>query len=488
MTVETPTKPGADSAPNTGWKPELHEIPLDAIEVGGNVREKVDGLNELTASVRAVGIRTPIRVADIGAGKYELVYGQRRLAAAREAGLTTIPAIVDAEQPDRRDRTVDQLVENLQRSDLNAVDTAKAYRWLLDKGLTQRQLAERLGIAQPTVANTLALLKAPEAIQERVAAGQITRSHVEAIAKLPKAEQEEVARRVVEHKLSVDQVSEEIKLAQHRQAEADRQRDFLARVLPEVAAKVPGILEQVKLEKDAIALIVDNSAALAERLLADGYTIVEKPKTMQSIYGAGTKADPCYESVRLLRWYEHWGTNYPPQLEAVCVDRGHDEARRIAQQKARDAENRRWERENKKRQEEQARARREEAKKLRGTQAGTAAIIGADPVRMQKIGLYVSLAGSRGATVMWFAEEVLKTTELDAVEAEQLWAAIDGLTEHQLVAWRSRLLAEIVLSWPADDPFRELFSRHEGDAPTPAKTAKRKKSTGSPTGDSPTDG
>jgi ParB family chromosome partitioning protein len=219
MPTATTPKPAADSTPNT-WKPELHEVPLDAIVNGDNVRAGLGAIEDLAASIRSVGVLEPIRVADTGVqdGKptYELIYGQRRLEASRAAGRTTILAIVVPAVPSSIDRTVAQLVENLHRDDLNAVDAAKAYREILDAGLTQRELAALIGIAQPTIANTLALLKAPDELQARVAAGDLTRSHVEAIVRLPKAEQAEVARRVVEHGLSVRQVEQEIELAERR--------------------------------------------------------------------------------------------------------------------------------------------------------------------------------------------------------------------------------------------------------------------------------
>lgn len=322
MATAAPTLPVADSATNTpAWKPELHDIPVTSIAVGGNVRERVEGLDALTVSVRAHGIRSPIRVADIGAGQYELVYGQRRLAAAIEAGLATIPAIVDAEQPDRRDRVVDQLIENLQRQDLNALDTAKAYRFLLDKGVTQRQLGERLGVAQPTIANTLRVLKAPEAIQERIAAGELTRSHVEAIAKLPDAEQKEVARRIVEHGLSVGQVDDEIKLARERQAQADRERDLVKQVVPKAIEKV----EAASHDKAKVTLVIDN-ADLRAGLKAEGWTVTATGTQLN--YG---ETDECLAVG--VRWYPNWGTNYGPDLTAVCVVPEHKKARDEARRK-----------------------------------------------------------------------------------------------------------------------------------------------------------
>ena len=165
MATTAPSQPRADSAANQpAWKPELRDIPLDQISVGRNVRADVGDITELADSIEASGLLSPIRVEEAGTAEgapaYALVYGQRRVAAARHLGLKTIPALVDSANRTGTSHIVAQLLENLQREDLNALDAARAYRTILDAGMTQRQLAAELGVAQPTIANTLEIGRA----------------------------------------------------------------------------------------------------------------------------------------------------------------------------------------------------------------------------------------------------------------------------------------------------------------------------------------
>ncbi|KPJ85718.1 hypothetical protein AMJ57_02130 [Parcubacteria bacterium SG8_24] len=131
-----------------------------------------NGLEELMKSIREHGILQPLSVSSRGAGKYELIAGERRLRAARMLGLPTVPVIV--RDADRRDRLILALIENIQREDLNPIEEAKAYRRLMDDfGLTQEAVAGQGGKARSTVANTLRLLELPVPIQEALAAGKI---------------------------------------------------------------------------------------------------------------------------------------------------------------------------------------------------------------------------------------------------------------------------------------------------------------------------
>jgi len=142
-------------------------------------------LAELVHSVREFGVLQPIVVreragARAGEPAYELIMGERRLRASAIAGLPVIPAIVRNTSDDNMLR--DALLENLHRAQLNALEEASAYQQLLeDFGITQEQLAERLGRSRPQITNTLRLLKLPEAVQARVAAGVLTPGHARAI-------------------------------------------------------------------------------------------------------------------------------------------------------------------------------------------------------------------------------------------------------------------------------------------------------------------
>lgn len=141
-----------------------------------------DDLAELVHSIREIGVLQPIVVRPHAdrPGKYELVMGERRLRATRQVGLTTIPAVV-RETADV-DMLRDALLENLHRAQLNPLEEASAYQQLLaDFGITQDQLAAKIGRSRPQITNTLRLLKLPESVQLRVAAGVLSAGHARAI-------------------------------------------------------------------------------------------------------------------------------------------------------------------------------------------------------------------------------------------------------------------------------------------------------------------
>ena len=142
---------------------------------------------ELAASITAHGVLQPIvvsRAAD--ASGFELIAGHRRVLAARVAGKTSIPAVVREDVGDRLELA---LVENLQRADLNAIETARAYKLLMETyDLTQEQLAERLGKSRSAVANTLRALSAPQVLQDAVQDGKISEGHLRALLPLPLSE------------------------------------------------------------------------------------------------------------------------------------------------------------------------------------------------------------------------------------------------------------------------------------------------------------
>jgi ParB family transcriptional regulator, chromosome partitioning protein len=158
---------------------------------------------ELVRSVRLHGILQPIVVRASGDSSYELVAGERRLRAAGEVGLTRIPAVI-------REFTNEQslevaLVENLQREDIGAIEAASAYKRLVDEfGLTQDEIAFRLGKSRPGIANTLRLLNLPEEIQQSVSSRQITEGHARALLGIADSDRQlEVWRQTLAQHLSV---------------------------------------------------------------------------------------------------------------------------------------------------------------------------------------------------------------------------------------------------------------------------------------------
>ncbi|MET4159089.1 ParB/RepB/Spo0J family partition protein [Agromyces sp. PvR057] len=165
-----------------------------------------EDLAELVHSVREFGVLQPIvvRPHPDQPGKYELVMGERRLRATKAAGLDSIPAVV--KDTANEDMLRDALLENLHRSQLNPLEEASAYQQLLaDFGITQEELASRIGRSRPQISNTLRLLKLPEPVQLRVAAGVLSAGHARAILATAgdAASMQRFADKIVNEELSV---------------------------------------------------------------------------------------------------------------------------------------------------------------------------------------------------------------------------------------------------------------------------------------------
>jgi ParB family chromosome partitioning protein len=173
-------------------------------------RQQVDQeqLNELAESLREHGVLQPLVVARAGDGGYVLVAGERRWRAARLAGLKTVPAVVKEASP--RERLEWALVENLQRQDLGPLEAAAAYQQLVQEhGLTQEQVAQRVGKSRVAVANTLRLLSLPPAAVQALAAGKMSEGHARAILSCPGAEaQDTLLRAILQQGLTVRQAEE----------------------------------------------------------------------------------------------------------------------------------------------------------------------------------------------------------------------------------------------------------------------------------------
>ena len=211
-----PAGPDASAAPaatvDGAW---FAEIPLDAITPNPRQPRTVfdeEEQAELVHSLREVGLLQPVVVRPLGEDTYELIMGERRWRAARDAGFDAIPAIVRATGDDVLLR--DALLENLHRSQLNALEEAAAYDQLLqDFGCTHDELAGRIGRSRPQISNTLRLLKLPPSVQRRVAAGVLSAGHARAVLGLDGTEaQERLAQRIVAEGLSVRSVEEIVAL------------------------------------------------------------------------------------------------------------------------------------------------------------------------------------------------------------------------------------------------------------------------------------
>jgi ParB family chromosome partitioning protein len=191
----------------------LIEVPVGA--VGPNPRQPREAFDDesltaLARSIREVGVLQPIVVRRREEG-YDLVAGERRLRAARMAGLATVPAVV--RESDDTEALREALIENIHRQDLSPLELASAFQELLeDLGVSQETLAERLGYSRAHVANTIRLLQLPPEVQILVAEGRIQAGHARALLGLPDPEaQRAVAQRVVAEGLSVRQVEDLVK-------------------------------------------------------------------------------------------------------------------------------------------------------------------------------------------------------------------------------------------------------------------------------------
>jgi ParB family chromosome partitioning protein len=200
------------------------EIPVEQIRPNPRQPRTVfdeDDMAELVHSITEIGVLQPIVIRPIPAGqgpdeldnaadgvRYELIMGERRWRASQEAGKATVPAIVKETEDD--DLLRDALLENLHRSELNALEEAAAYQQLLeDFGCTHDELAARIGRSRPQISNTLRLLKLPPLVARRVAAGVLSAGHARALLALPDgAAMERVAQRIVAEGLSVRNVEE----------------------------------------------------------------------------------------------------------------------------------------------------------------------------------------------------------------------------------------------------------------------------------------
>lgn len=196
------------------------EIPLDAIRPNPRQPRTVfdeQELDELVASIQEIGILQPIVVRRTGGESaetpFELIMGERRWRASRQAGLQAIPAIIKSTPDDAMLR--DALLENLQRAQLNPLEEAAAYQQLLDDfGCTHDELATRLSRSRPQISNTLRLLRLPPVVARRVAAGVLTAGHARALLGLSDAAaMERLAQRIVAEGLSVRSVEEIVAVA-----------------------------------------------------------------------------------------------------------------------------------------------------------------------------------------------------------------------------------------------------------------------------------
>jgi ParB family transcriptional regulator, chromosome partitioning protein len=223
---------------------ELLELPVDAIHPNPRQprrRFEPEAASGLAESVRRQGVIQPLLVRPRGVGGYEIVAGERRWRAAREAGRTTVPAVV--RDADDRETLLLGLVENVAREQLTPIEEAHAYAVLIDEfSLSLGEVAERVGRSKPSVSNRIRLLELPDDVLGMVERGQLTEGHARAVLAVPDHEgRRRLAREIVRRGLSVRAAEQRAKWAGARQ----RPRTRAARIDPALAERVRDAFAQL---------------------------------------------------------------------------------------------------------------------------------------------------------------------------------------------------------------------------------------------------
>jgi ParB family transcriptional regulator, chromosome partitioning protein len=189
-----------------GGSPELAHLAVDQIHANPSQPRKrfeSEAVSGLAESIKAQGLIQPVVVRPRLEGGYELIAGERRWRAAREAGLETVPAVV--RDADNRDSLLLGLVENVAREDLSPIEEARAYAVLIDEfGLSLGEIADRVGKSKPTVSNRIRILELPEDVLAMIARRELTEGHARAVLAVPDQDgRRRLAKRIVKEGLSV---------------------------------------------------------------------------------------------------------------------------------------------------------------------------------------------------------------------------------------------------------------------------------------------
>jgi ParB family chromosome partitioning protein len=223
---------------------ELVELPVEQIHPNPRQprrRFEAEAAAGLAESVRAQGVVQPLLVRPRAAGGWELIAGERRWRAAREAGLSAVPAVIRA--ADDRDTLLLALVENVARENLSPVEEARACAVLLDEfGLSLGDVAERVGRSKPAVSNRVRLLELPDDVLSMVERGQLTEGHARAILSVPDHEgRRRLAREIVRKGLSVRAAEQRARWSGAK----TKPRTRTASVDPALAARARAVLERI---------------------------------------------------------------------------------------------------------------------------------------------------------------------------------------------------------------------------------------------------
>lgn len=278
--------PTVDTAPDDAAT-VLHELPVDDIRRNPRQPREVfdhEQLSNLAASIESLGLLQPVVVRRVDDG-FQLIAGERRLRAARMVGLVSVPAIVRT--TDDTNLLTEALVENVQRVQLNPIEEASAYAQLLDDfGVSQEELAKRLGKSRPTISNMLRLLTLSPDIQRRVAAGVLTAGHAKAILSVPTEDgQTRLAERIVREQLSVRAAEE---LAGLEAADPDRPADGpRPRRQTAPALELPGVTELEETLSEALEAPVSIRVGRRNGRVTIGFSTVDELDRLVDVISRG---------------------------------------------------------------------------------------------------------------------------------------------------------------------------------------------------------
>ena len=270
----------------------LLEVPVGAVAANPRQPSTIfedNALDALALSIQEVGVLQPIVVRKVGGG-FELIAGERRLRAAKKAGLATIPAIV--RESDDSESLREALIENIHREDLNPIELAEAFRELLEElGLKQETLAERLGVSRSHVANTIRLLQLPAEVQTRLAEGKIQAGHGRALLSLVDADaQNTLALRAAAEELSVREVEELVRnYLEHPSVASEKPTIKVVAASPEASSLAE--VEEILSEQLATRVTIQMSKKRGKILIEFG-SADDLERIVSEIIGSGPGLAP----------------------------------------------------------------------------------------------------------------------------------------------------------------------------------------------------
>ncbi len=239
---------------------EVARIPIDAIRPNPYQPRRVfaqDALEELCASIKQYGLLQPISVRKLGSDSFELIAGERRLRACRMAGMKFIDAIIFSTY--EQDSAVIAMMENLQRENLHYMEEAEGYQNLLrDHGLSQDELARRLGKNQSTIANKMRILKLPMAVKRMLLQYSLTERHARALLRLHDEEmQMHVIQIIVQQNLNVKATEDLVERTISRMYGIEKEEEEQSRTRP---SKISGFVRDTRLFVNSLRTVVQQMA------------------------------------------------------------------------------------------------------------------------------------------------------------------------------------------------------------------------------------